>query len=49
MNKAAVQYVQLVYFYRLLLIRQLALFNLLSLLAENLSEEIFPPKADRLR
>jgi RHS repeat-associated protein len=42
MNKAAVQYVQLVYFYRLLLIRQLALFNLLSLLAENLSEEISP-------
>jgi RHS repeat-associated protein len=42
MNKATLQYIQLVYFYRLLLIRQLALFNLLSLLAENLSEEISP-------
>jgi RHS repeat-associated protein len=36
MNKATLQYIQLVYFYRLLLIRQLALFNLLSLLAESL-------------
>jgi RHS repeat-associated protein len=39
MNKAGLQYIQLVYFYRLLLVRYLVLFNLVSLLAENLPED----------
>jgi uncharacterized protein RhaS with RHS repeats len=39
MNKAALQYTQLVYFYRLLLVRYLVLYNLVSLLAENSLEE----------
>jgi hypothetical protein len=39
MNKPGLQYIQLVYFYRLLLVRYLVLFNLVSLLDENLQEE----------
>jgi murein DD-endopeptidase MepM/ murein hydrolase activator NlpD len=39
MNKAGLQYIQLVYFYRLLFVRYLVLFNLVSLSAENLQEE----------
>ena len=39
MNKAAVQYIQLVYLYRLILVRYYFLFNLVSLLAENEEEQ----------
>jgi len=39
MHKAAVEYIQLVYFYRLFLIRYIYLSNLTSLLAENEFEE----------